>query len=462
MGYTLGIRQALNQKGIQNSDIGYDPQSNYVTVHGQNFMQPQKNYNGSTYTDQPSFDTAWNSHQKTNPYTGALFNPTDGNLPYQQRLVNYAQNPQAGQTELQRAKQALGVYNALGDTQKAGAAQHWIGQLEQVIPQTQPQTQPQDTKNNQYNDLISGLISKLNTPQNYDVYQDPQYQAAMQQQNYLTNQANRQVQETMGQTGFARSTNLPDRMAQNNTQSQAYLASQVVPGLVQQHNALQQQQFGNQANLINMLMNQQNQQFNQGIQEGQLTGNYKGDTTMQAKQLIASLTGKMPDGSQTYQAQQDSIKNALDQVNTLGYVTKEASALLGVPEGTTSRAMQALMNDMAYKNAELGLRNDSNKIALGRLNNAINSTSKRNDYYDARTAEANANLNKTPNKSATSYKNDPDFANTFSFIQKNPTEAANLLKTNSSQFIQEYGMDGYNALRNELKAIQDAQVQSQP
>lgn len=61
----FGVRQALNNKGVNNSRIGYS--NGYVTVDGKNFLKPGSVANGSSMSTQQNFNNAWEGMTPTKP-----------------------------------------------------------------------------------------------------------------------------------------------------------------------------------------------------------------------------------------------------------------------------------------------------------------------------------------------------------------------------------------------------------
>lgn len=64
-GYGSNIRQSLVGKGVSNNDIGYNKNTGYVTVKGQDFMKPSKVLDGVSYDTVSNFNNAWNNYSKS-------------------------------------------------------------------------------------------------------------------------------------------------------------------------------------------------------------------------------------------------------------------------------------------------------------------------------------------------------------------------------------------------------------
>lgn len=221
MAYDVGVRQALVSKGIDGSKVGYNVDNGMVTVDGKDFLRPQKNYNGTTFTDQGSFNQAWQNYS--------------GNQPA----------PQPGQYV------------------------------------QQPTTAYQNPYDSQVKDTISNLMGRINNQQPIDPYSSPEYAAAQAEANRNAGLSVRQAQEALGQSGFARSTNLADRAQHIQNDANTYLQTQMVPQIVNTLYNRRQQDIGNLQNMVGLLSSQQGvydtrdqRNFDRGIQEGQLTGNY--------------------------------------------------------------------------------------------------------------------------------------------------------------------------------------------
>lgn len=249
-GYDYGIRSGLVNKGIADSDIGYNKSNGMVTVKGQDFLKAGKNYNGTTFSTEQDFNNAWNDYQKS--------------------LQQPAQSTVTTNT---------GAYTG---NQTAGYS-------------------PYNTKNpydTQYNDLLKTLMNQAQNPTLIDVnqiYASPQYAAYQAQAQKGAHDAIRAAQESMGASGFGRSTALGERSQGIQNDANAYLNTQVIPMLMTQAQNERQQQLQNQFAMLDQLANQQgvydnrfNTANNLAIQQGQLTGNY---LNPEARQMIDQIIG---------------------------------------------------------------------------------------------------------------------------------------------------------------------------
>lgn len=317
MAYDQSTRQLMQSAGYDNDKIGYDTNSGYVTYNGRNFIKPQKNYDGTTYTDQSSFDQAHNQYQKTYG-SGTMFQSAEDSMPYDQRMAYYASNPTAAQAEYNRAQNVYKYDSSMGNTQNVNDASAHISKLQQILG-INPNQSSQDQMVNQ---VISQLMNQMNTKSAYDPYSSAEYAAAKAQQEKMAQQSIRAGQEAMGASGMARSSDLANYAQNAQNSANSYLMTQVVPQLISNNQAQEQQKLNNLMSILSPLMQQQQlsdtrqqNQFNNAVTEAGLTGTYNGQDTMQKQandlnlqSIIAQLTGTY-NGNPTYQAQQDSIKN---------------------------------------------------------------------------------------------------------------------------------------------------------
>lgn len=212
-GYDYGIRKGLTEKGIDNSQINYDTNTGYVTVGGQNFMKPDKLYNGTSYTNQANFDQAWNTYNKPKQ---TVVNPA--------AVTTTASNP----TQSTAAKPALSYSNVQSNP--------YTSQTDQIIQQL--------------------LNNNKNQPA-FDPYASSGYKAA-QAQAQRASQANiRAAQEAYGSAGFGRSTALGERAQRIGNDATDYLLTQVVPQLQAQEEARKQQEYNNLIASLTPLLSQQ-------------------------------------------------------------------------------------------------------------------------------------------------------------------------------------------------------------
>lgn len=233
--YDQSVRKLMTDAGYDNSKIGMDPASGYVTYEGNPFLKAQKFYNYTNYTDQPSFSAA--------------------NTAYQQK---YKAQPATQPVQTQPAQTV------------------------------QPYVNPQDK---QISDLIAQLTQRVNTPSNYSPYGTPEYAAYQAQAQQGAQQAIRQGQEALGTSGMARSSDLVNWAQNAQNQANQYLQTQVVPQLIAAQQQKEQQQLSNLMSLLNPLQQQQSlyddrqqnqfandlssKQFDRGVLESDRNYNYQ-------------------------------------------------------------------------------------------------------------------------------------------------------------------------------------------
>lgn len=401
MAYDVGVRQALVNSGIPNEQIGWDQNTGYVTVNGQNFMRPQKNIHGTTYTDQPSFN------------------------------------------------QALSAYNR--------SIQPTTQPTTQTVTQVpQVQNQVQQNYNNpmdaQISNLISSIMSQVNNRQQFDPYTSPEFAAQEARSQRAAQQGIRAAQESMGSAGFGRSTALGERAQNIQNDQEEYLRTQVIPSIIAQNEQRRQQELQNRMSLLAPLMSQQNvfdarNQFdrNFSLSEGQLTGNYMppqaqqiidnilelkrqaempgvageqlqnlssqadvlrnqlsgmgidpsfisadvdmntasqnrlnaGIPTLAARDqqfsqdvTMAQLTGFMPDGTPTNAQQQQQLQNEWMVAEQTGQITPTLSQMYGIPAGTPTQSAKQFAQSLAIQqqNANTSRMSANQSAANARFN----------------------------------------------------------------------------------------------
>ena len=197
--YNIGVRKSLNDMGVGDERISFDPNSGYVSVDNQKIFKPQSNVEGSTYTDQASL------------------NSIRGN-------VNTLNN----------------AYN-----------------VQQKVMNPQQNANPYD---DQFNQLLSTLQQRTANPQVVDrnaIYASPQYAAQQAQAQRQAGQAIRSGQEALGTSGMARSSDLA-RFAQNaQIDANQYLETQVLPQLIAQEENRQRQQTNDIMSILGLVGQQQ-------------------------------------------------------------------------------------------------------------------------------------------------------------------------------------------------------------
>ncbi|PWV90270.1 hypothetical protein DFQ01_14446 [Paenibacillus cellulosilyticus] len=312
----IGIRSDLNAKGIDNSRIGYS--NGYVTIDGQNFIKPTTVSGGVSYADPTAYNNTYNTY---NTYTSN-----------------------------QATKTAQDNYlSALNNTT----------------------TNPYDQ---QVSDTLASYYDKLTNQTPYDVYNSDEYAAYQAQADRAAQKSTRAAQESMGASGFGRSTNLADRAQSIQNDENEYMQLQVVPQLQAAYDSKQQQQLAALGTYLDALTGQQGL-YDTRTQEGinnlynavnYLSGRsdqayqtqYQAErdkvTDTQQQELLeiqqAALTG-MYKGKQTTAAQQQAFENAWTESVQMGKVSDSLANLTGIPAGTLLESTRQFNANLAEQQA---------------------------------------------------------------------------------------------------------------
>lgn len=235
--------------------------------------------------------------------------PADNDTPWQQRLVNYASDRDAGRNEYKRALEVYQGKSALGDRSGANLAKQWADKVNTATGgyAAQPQSQYQD----QTKSLIDRMMQntqqqpfQFQAPQqfSYNPQTDPQYQAALRQAQNNAQTAGNNAMVQMGSRGIGNSSMTTDRVAQIQQSELGRVSDTVLPQLMQQayqrhsddanrdwqrqladYQAAQDQQ-NRLSDLVPMLSGLDQQDWQRGITEAGLTGRYNGQNTLQQRQ----------------------------------------------------------------------------------------------------------------------------------------------------------------------------------
>lgn len=239
MANDYGIRSGLVSKGYRDEDIGYDQNTGYVQVKGQNFMKPGMNVQGTTYTSRPDFDNAYGQFRKGQMQPGV----PNGNTGINPAAGMSGGTPQTGGSPYSRMGGAQNVSNPMG-----GGFTGQGFQQQDVQPNA-------NLYADQITQLIADITNRLSAPQQ-DVYSTPQYAAAQAQQQRAAQQGIRSAQEALGSAGFGRSTTLGESANRIQNDANEYLQLQLVPQIQQQLAAQRQNEISNQFALLDPIFNQ--------------------------------------------------------------------------------------------------------------------------------------------------------------------------------------------------------------
>lgn len=443
-GYDLSVRQGLNQKGISNDRISYDP-SKGVMVDGRFFMNPDKVYQGSSFTSGQNFNNAWNkySQSQTKPQANSPYNVgvkdqmvvsgyDPSKIGYNNGYVTYN-----GQNFMQPQSNRNGTtYTTQGDFNQANRNYN----INQQIQDIQNWKQPDNPYTQQITDQIKQLQDMIANQQYTDPYGTAEYAAYKAQSDRRAQDGIRAAQEALGSAGFGRSTTLGER-AQGIQNSEAeYLETQVIPQIIANEQARRQQQYQNAMSLLNPMMQQQGFNYQQGRDQfgdlqsilgmltgedqrqlqnelaiGDMTGQFRGGNTMAQRQAnwnaymdMVNQTGNLGTGPKdNWQQLQNNayagdntlrgqeLKNMLQQqgldrlwqnAQATGFVTKELASATGLSEGTPLFEAQMQLENLALNQAQFQrqLDNDYYSQQIEAYNQQLRAQGQEpaaNDYY---------------------------------------------------------------------------------
>ncbi|OZB90050.1 hypothetical protein CJP46_35310 [Paenibacillus sp. XY044] len=288
---------------------GYNPSSigysnGTVTLNNQPFVTPSANVNGTTYANQ-------------SVYNNALANTRIGDL--QNQIVN--------NTKL-----------------------------------------PDNPYSSQIDDTIKYLMDYAKNQQVSDPRSTPEYEAYKAQADKQAQAGIRAAQESMGSSGFGRSTALGERAQGIQNDATAYLETQVIPQILAAERERQQQQYNNVMSILNPLMSQQ--QYADTRSQTELGNVYNALNSVTGEQqrgydnarADAALTGNYltPD-------QQTAINTLLglkQQAETKG-ITKEQRDALSAQADTVRNQMRAMGLDPTQFGANVSY-NSASQVNPGR------------------------------------------------------------------------------------------------
>jgi uncharacterized protein YpiB (UPF0302 family) len=333
--YNIGIRKTLNDLGISNERIGY--KNGYVTVDGSNVIKPSYSSNGTAYTDQSGLNTLKNYVNKINPVgaAGTIIRNTASSV-----------SPATSNTQTQQSQSYYGYSNPI-DTQVNSALQDYINALRNPVSVSREQA-----------------------------YASPEYAAQQAQAQQQAQQAIRTAQEAAGASGFGRSTVLTDRAQGIQNSANQYLETQVLPQIISQLQAREDQRTQNLASILNALTGQQS------------LYDTRYNTANQLAFDRASLTGTYVDPRV-----EELYNQILDQKNRYANATTPEERAAA---NTEANRLRSLLN-------ALGVNADSMIGANVTYDQALNNRSKigqqtlaaREQDFNQRMQEANQRLNET-------------------------------------------------------------------
>lgn len=282
--------------------------------------------------------------------------PIDDDVPWDQRLANYAGNKDAGMSEYQRALEVYRGKSAAGDTAGADAAKKWSDQVNTAIGGIG------NNRTSQVNNTLDTIGQKVNAqpfqfkqtvaaynPNN--IQSDPAYQAALREAQRNTQTAAGNTAALTNSRGILDSTITSDRIGQQAQQNYGHVSDTILPQLMQQAYGRYQDEVNN--DYRNQLANYQSSQD----QIGNLS-KYAGTLSDLSQR---DLDNQFRDGQAADQQKQSNWNAYLQSVGLtgdLGTGPKSDYSLLGGNSGKRSLAGQEFDQSKGVQDAGLtGLYN---------------------------------------------------------------------------------------------------------
>lgn len=396
-----GVRAELNARGIDNNRIGYDKNTGFVKIDGQNFIKPQNVQQGVSYADPNQFNQAYNTYN------------TNQNLMNTQNTVQQQMNNP--------------TVNAYDD---------------------------------QVNNTLKQLMDRINNPAQYDPYSSQEYAAYQAQAQRNANQGIRSAQESMGNAGIGRSSLVSDRAQSIQNDANEYMQLQVVPQLLAANQQREQQQIANISSMLNALSQQQgvyddrtqrelaNQMEMLGYYSGQQSrndSNYQFEKTFVRDTFVdnRNYDRGVFESDRAHNSQQAQIEWE-NMFKEKQFDEQKASRLW-------EQAFQEKSFDQSVKQAAAQLGYNYASLNQRQKEFVVEQAFKEKQFeYQQKQDGAGAKY---------SFKSDPSFAEDIAFINSDPQNAVSEVRKNSQALIQQYGLDGYNEL---LRAAESATPKTDP
>lgn len=353
--YDQSIRNSLVSKGIDNSKIGYS--NGYVTVDGNNFQKADKNYNGTAFTNANNFNNAWNTYSQSQNKVSAPAAPSSvpsGMVGVRSSLQSSGYNPSSigynnGMVTVNNQPFVTPSANVGGSayvspsTYNSALGNYRIGDLtNQVVNNTKL---PENTYTPQIDQLIQQLQDFSRNQQTVDPYSTPEYTAYQAQADRRSQQGIRAAQESLGSSGFGRSTALGERSQSIQNEQTEYLETQVIPQIIAANQAKQQQEYQNLYSLLSPLMSQQGYADNRAQTElGNVINALNTVTSEQQRGLDNRRADAALTGNYLTPEQQSAIDTllGLKQQAEAPTVTRQQRAALSTQADTVRNQLQAL------------------------------------------------------------------------------------------------------------------------
>lgn len=324
-----GVRQALNNKGVKNNQIGY--KDGFVTVNGKNFLKPGSVANGSAMSTQQNFNNAWQGMTPTKPVSV----PTVAKASPMVQAANNVRNNTTTSTftpPTPRLEQTLNSLSGLANTQAS------------KLPEFK-----------------------------YDPDSDPAYQAALREAQANLGTAQRNTNAGLRATGQGRSSYSETLANQLANRSMESIANTTLPQMMQQaygrfidkanyDQSAAQQQAQQLANLYGL---QYQQDVTKPMSEAQLTGNYMPAEARQAINDILTFKQQAETKGTTAQqradlsVQADNRRKVLESlgINSAAYGANVNANNASQNASTGFRTLQGQQQDLQRKESNLNAAN---------------------------------------------------------------------------------------------------------
>jgi len=416
------IREYMKNKGFQDSQIGYDNKRKMVTANGQDFFQADYDKGGKAYGDVSTLDKAYNTYQQNQkkPVTTAAVTPTTVSQPAQ---------PDPWQTKV----------NALYDRLDAAANKPFEAY-------------------------------KAPAQFQYDPENDPQYQAALNRAKANAATATNNAMVSLGERGIGNSSIVADRANQIQQGELGRVSDTVLPQLMDQayrryvdDNNKQYQQYmdqygmyrdslGDVQNLLSTANNLGQQDIANEYQKWQQRQDEK-KSNLDAALRVGDQTGKVIKPTDDWGGlfrQGNAPLNLQGQQVSDQKAQQQWENAFNQGQFDWQKAQQAWENKFKEKNFEQQVKEFSQQMGLNwsKMNQdqkqfAAQMAFRQKEFDYNKGRDAIRDNNKTAG--AGSYKQSPDFASDMQYVMNNEN-AYDQLKANADQFIQKYGVDGFNDL----------------
>lgn len=342
---------------------------------------------------------------------------------------------------------------------------------------TTPTQQPNNYQSN-VADIISSLQQRANQqpePFQYNQYQDPNYQNAMQMARRNAQQGSNMNMAEMNRRGILNSTITSDRGERIQQQELGRVTSEVLPQLIDQayqrymnDQAMQQQQFQNLAGLADQMQGYDQQAWQNRFNYGQAIGQFNnGQQTVQGQQLDLARQGqqfdqKMATDQSQFQREQFEYQQARDGIADERYKQEfdEDVRRFGL-NFAMDKAMRQGQLAISQQNANTSagqlalsqqrMEQDQGQRQIDNLYRQWETTGVAPEGIPGVAAGSQLPTGDTQEPlNPSAYQTNPEYGQDVQYILTNPEQAGELLRANAAEFIQMYGTRGYQELLSYL------------